>query len=87
MVSHSSEPASRLIWIYAVVIGAFYGTAPAMPLLLMDRFGITERTVGYVIMYFGGMGVVVLGTLPLTGSMTEYLRPPQPASAPAQTPP
>jgi MFS family permease len=28
-------------------------------LLLADRFGITEKTVGYIIMYFGGMGVVM----------------------------
>lgn len=53
------EPAPRLIWIYAVAVGAFYGTVPTMPLLLSERLGITEHTVGYVIMYLGGMGVVV----------------------------
>lgn len=53
------DPASRLIWIYAIGIGAFYGTVPIMPLLLADRLGITEHTIGYVIMYLGGMGVVV----------------------------
>lgn len=57
--SHSGEPAPRLIWIYAVAIGAFYGTAPIMPLLLQERLGVTERTMGFIVMYFGGMGVIV----------------------------
>jgi predicted MFS family arabinose efflux permease len=59
MFSSWREPAPRLIWIYAVAIGAFYGTVPTMPLLLVQRLGITEHTVGYVIMYLGGMGVIV----------------------------
>jgi multidrug resistance protein len=53
------EPASRLVWIYAIAIGAFYGTAQTAPLLLAERFGITERNVGYFIMYLGGMGVLI----------------------------
>lgn len=53
------EPASRLIWIYAVGIGAFYGIIQTVPLLLAARFGVTEHTVGYFIMYLGGMGVIV----------------------------
>jgi multidrug resistance protein len=53
------EPAPRLIWVYTVAIGAFYGTVPTMPLLLEQRLGITEHTVGYVIMFLGGVGVVV----------------------------
>jgi MFS family permease len=59
VVTHWREPASRLIWTYTVAIGAFYGTIQTVPLLLMDRLGITESTVGYFIMYLGGMGVVV----------------------------
>jgi multidrug resistance protein len=53
------EPAPRLIWIYAVAIGAFYGTIQTVPLLLQQRFDITERNIGYFVMYLGGMGVVV----------------------------
>jgi multidrug resistance protein len=53
------EPAPRLIWIYAVAIGAFYGTIQTVPLLLQQRFSITERNIGYFVMYLGGMGVVV----------------------------
>lgn len=53
------EPAPRLIWIYTIAIGAFYGTIQTVPLLLSNRFGITEANIGYFIMYLGGMGVLV----------------------------
>src|SRR5512143_415319 len=59
VISHSSEPAPRLIWIYAVAIGAFYGTGQLMPLILSDRCGVTEKTVGWFFMYFGLMGVII----------------------------
>jgi MFS family permease len=59
VLSRWHEPAPRLIWVYAVGIGAFYGTIQIVPLLLADRLGVTERTVGYFVMYMGGMGVVV----------------------------
>ena len=63
VVSHWREPASRLIWIYTVGIGAFYGTIQVVPLLLEHRMGVTEQTVGYFIMYLGGMGVVIRSLL------------------------
>jgi MFS family permease len=63
VLSHWHEPASRLIWIYTVGIGAFYGTIQVVPLLLMNRLGVTEHTVGYFVMYLGGMGVVVRSLL------------------------
>jgi len=53
------DPVSRLIWVYAIGVGAFYGTAPTMPLLFDQRFGITARTVGYLVMYVGAMGFLV----------------------------
>ena len=59
VVSKPSEPASRLIWIYAIAIGAFYGTTPMLPLILAERLAVTERNVGYFVMYLGGMGVIV----------------------------
>ena len=63
VLSHWREPASRLIWIYTIGIGAFYGTIQVSPLLLMSRLGVTEGNVGYFIMYLGGMGVVVRSLL------------------------
>jgi len=59
VVTHTREPASRLIWIYAIAIGGFYGTVPLLALLLSDRLGVTERNIGYFIMYLGAMGVLV----------------------------
>jgi len=55
----AGAPASRLIWIYAIGIGAFYGTTQLLPLILSNRFGVTERTVGWFFMYFGLMGVLI----------------------------
>jgi MFS family permease len=63
VLSHWHEPASRLIWIYTIGIGAFYGTIQVVPLLLMHRLGVTEQNIGYFIMYLGGMGVVVRSLL------------------------
>ena len=59
IVTRWREPASRLVWIYAVAIGAFYGTGQTAPLLLAERFAITEHNVGYFIMYLGGLGVLI----------------------------
>ena len=65
------EPAPRLIWIYTVSIGAFYGTIQTVPLLLMNRLGITEHNIGYFIMYLGGMGVIIRSLL--LGPMVDRL--------------
>ncbi|MEO8193354.1 MAG: MFS transporter [Gemmatimonadales bacterium] len=71
VIARPNEPASRLIWIYAVAIGAFYGTTPLLPLVLAERLGINEQNVGYFVMYLGGMGVIVrAGVL---GRMIEWL--------------
>lgn len=59
VIARWQEPAPRLIWIYAVAIGAFYGTMQTVALLLGQRFGVTERNIGYFVMYLGGMGVLV----------------------------
>jgi MFS family permease len=59
VLTHADAPASRLIWIYTVAIGAFYGTIQTVPLLLAERLHVTEHSIGYFIMYLGGLGVVV----------------------------
>jgi len=59
VMSHPSEPASRLILIYALAIGAFQGTTAILALFLADRFGVTEDTIGYFFMYIGVLSVVV----------------------------
>jgi predicted MFS family arabinose efflux permease len=57
VISHSSEPASRLIWIYAIAIGAFQGSFSVLALFLNARFQVTEQTIGYFFMYVGGISV------------------------------
>jgi multidrug resistance protein len=71
VISRPREPAQRLIWIYAIAIGAFYGTAPTLPLILAHRLPITEANVGFFVMYLGGMGVFVRAGL--LGRMIEWL--------------
>jgi multidrug resistance protein len=71
VVARPKEPAQRLIWIYAIAIGAFYGTAPTLPLLLSNRLPITEANVGFFVMYLGGMGVIVRAGI--LGRMIEWL--------------
>ena len=75
VISRWREPAPRLIWIYAIGIGAFYGTAAVMPLLLHDRLGVTEKTIGYIVMYFAGLGVVVRAGI--LGRMVDWLGEPR----------
>jgi MFS family permease len=57
VISHSSEPASRLIWIYAIAIGAFQGSFSVLALFLNARFQVTELTIGYFFMYVGSISV------------------------------
>ncbi len=63
VIDHPSEPAARLILIYAVAMGGFYGTSQFMPLVLANRFHVTEKNVGYFFMYFGLMGVIIRAML------------------------
>jgi multidrug resistance protein len=71
VLARPKEPAQRLIWIYAIAIGAFYGTAPTLPLLLSSRLPITEANVGFFVMYLGGMGVIIRAGI--LGRMIEWL--------------
>ena len=71
VLSRPREPAQRLIWIYAIAIGAFYGTVPTLPLILADRLPVTETNVGFFVMYLGGMGVFVRAGI--LGRMIEWL--------------
>ena len=57
VISHSSEPSARLIWIYAIAIGAFQGSFSVLALFLNARFQVTEQTIGYFFMYVGGISV------------------------------
>ena len=58
VVTHSSDPASRLIWIYAIAMGAFQGVTSMLALYLSKRFGVTERTIGFFFTYTGVISVL-----------------------------
>lgn len=58
VMSHSREPASRLIWIYAIGIGAFMGITAILTLFLMERYDATERNIGYFFAYVGILNVI-----------------------------
>jgi MFS family permease len=71
VISNSSEPSSRLIWIYAIAIGAFQGSFSVLALFLNARFQVTEQTIGYFFMYVGSISVFT--RVLLLGRMVDWL--------------
>jgi MFS family permease len=58
VVTHPGEPASRLISIYAVSIGAFQGVNSILALFLARRYGVTADNIGYFFGYVGVLSVI-----------------------------
>jgi multidrug resistance protein len=58
VITHSGEAPSRLIWIYAIGIGAFQGLNAILALFLAARFGVTSNTIGYFYTYIGVISVL-----------------------------
>jgi MFS family permease len=58
VITHSDEPASRLIWIYAIALGAFQGVTSMLALYLAVRFGVTVKTIGFFFAYTGVISVL-----------------------------
>src|SRR5712691_6675027 len=71
VISHSSEPASRLIWVYAIAIGAFQGSFTVLALFLNARFQVTEQTIFYFFTYVGAISV--FARVLLLGRMVDWL--------------
>ena len=59
VMRHPGEPVPRLIWIYASGMGAFASMSAVMALYLHSRFGITEKTIGWIFLYIGALSVVM----------------------------
>ncbi len=57
VVTHLGEPASRVILVYAIAIGAFHGVTSVLALFLGRRFGVTEETIWPVFLYLGSISV------------------------------
>jgi multidrug resistance protein len=58
VLTHGREPGPRLIWIYAIAMGAFSGMTAILALFLMDQFGIGERRVWMFFTYIGTISVI-----------------------------
>lgn len=71
VISHSKETSSRLIWIYAISMGAYQGSFSVLALFLNARFQVTEHTIGYFFMYIGSISVFT--RVLLLGRMVDWL--------------
>ncbi len=58
VITQSRAPASRLIWIYAIGIGAFMGMNAILALYLARSFGVTAENIGYFFAYTGSISVL-----------------------------
>jgi MFS family permease len=59
VATHPREAAPRLIWIYAVAMGAFSAFTAVLALFLHVRFGVTEKTIFYFFTWNGALSVLV----------------------------
>jgi MFS family permease len=75
VVSHSAEPASRLIWMYGITMGAFMGMNTVLAFLLQGKFGVSENTIGYFFTYVAVIGVVVRAFF--LGKLVNWLKEPR----------
>ena len=58
VVRHPGAAAPRLIWIYAIAIGAFQGTTSILALFLKDKHGVDETSIAWFFTYIGTLSVV-----------------------------
>lgn len=58
VITHAGEPAPRLIWIYAVAMGAFSGLMAILALFLADRYGVGKDRIWIFFTYVGVISVV-----------------------------
>jgi MFS family permease len=58
VITHPGAPAPRLIWIYAIAMGAFSGLMAILALFLADRFGVGKDRIWVFYTYVGAISVV-----------------------------
>ena len=71
VVSHPGDASSRLIWIYAIAIGAFQGLTSILALFLFRKFNANEATMGLLFAYVGVMSVIT--RVFILGRMVDWL--------------
>ena len=74
VLTHPGDPASRLIYMYAVGMGAFQGMTAILALFLLDRHGIDETRIGWVFAYIGVLSVVARAVV-LGPAVDKYREP------------
>ena len=52
------QPYARLIWMYSVGLGAFYGVNALIILYLSRHFDVTENSIGFFFMYMGSLSII-----------------------------
>ena len=57
VLTHPGEAAPRLIWIYAIAMGAFSGLMAILALFLADQFGVTRDHIWIFYTYVGAISV------------------------------
>ena len=58
VLTHPNEPAPRLIWIYAIAMGAFSGLMAILALFLADQFGVGKDRIWIFYTYVGTISVI-----------------------------
>lgn len=56
--THIKEAAPRLIWVYAIGIGAFQGITAILALFLADKFGVTADRIWVIFTFMGTISVI-----------------------------
>jgi len=78
VLTHPTARMPRLIWIYAVGMGAFSSLSSVLALYFNARFGIDATTIGWIFVYIGALSVVmralVLGWLVRRFGETAVMR-------------
>src|SRR5256714_4537563 len=58
VLAHPAESAPRLIWIYAIAMGAFSGLMAILALFLAARFGVSKDRIWIFYTYVGAISVI-----------------------------
>jgi MFS family permease len=58
VITHPNESAPRLIWIYAIAMGAFSGLMAILALFLADQFGVGKDRIWIFYTYVGTISVI-----------------------------
>ncbi len=75
VLTHAAEPASRMILIYAITMGAFQVMTTVLALFLSGRWQVTEHSIGYFYTYVGTISFITRALV--LGRMVDWLGEPR----------